>query len=335
MIKVAVIGLGIGRKHVEAYLRHPSCEVVSLCDLSQSKLQEMSDLCPGARLTTDAAEIVHDDTLDIVSVASYDNYHAEQILGCIHAGKHVLAEKPLCLTRDEAEAIKDALDESPGVRLSSNLNLRTCPRFHVLRHAVQSGRLGKLFYAEGDYLWGRVGKLTEGWRKDIPFYSIILGAAVHMIDLVLWFTGERPCRVYAVGNQIATEYSALRFNDFSVLVMEFAGGFTAKISASGGCVHPHFHAVRVFGTAGTFTHDLSGAMWINTPDPNVKPEPDTEAYPARDEKHRLISSFVDAILDGSRQPLVSEKDVFDTMSVCFAAEQSMREGKNVKIEYIE
>jgi len=243
-------------------------------------------------------------------------------------------EKPLCLHFHEAVALRKLLSENPGMHLSSNLNLRACPRFNYLKALIQSGEMGRSFYLEGDYLWGRIEKLTYGWRKNMEFYSIIHGAAVHMIDLIMWLTQMKPVEVQGYGNQIATANSGLRYNDFAVILMKFENGALAKVTANGGCVHPHFHKISVFGSNRTFVHDDSGARLFETSDPKINPADILEEYPGIGEKGRLITSFVEGILDPEKKAIVSRDDTFDTMSVCFAAERAMTEGKPIPVEYI-
>jgi predicted dehydrogenase len=167
----------------------------------------------------------------------------------------------------------------------------------------------------------------------MPFYSIVYGAAVHMIDLLVWLVDDRPIEVQGYGNNIATRGSRFRFHDFVSLLLRFDSGMVAKISASGGCIYPHFHAVTVYGTAQTFVNDLKGARLIRNCDPRSKPEEIPEGY-SGEQKHGVIDSFIDDILDGSAQAMVSTEDVFATMSICLAAEEAVKTGRAVKIEYI-
>lgn len=333
-IRVGVIGLGIGGKHVEAYLQHPGCEVFALCDLDENKLSHARERCPSARGTTDADEILTDPEIHLVSIASFDNFHCEQVVKGIRNGKHIFVEKPLCLHRHEAVEIREALDARPDLRLSSNLNLRTCPRFLRVREAVLSGEMGEIFYLEGDYLWGRAYKLLSGWRGKMPFYSIIHGAAVHMIDLILWMSGMRPLEVQATGNRIAVEGSDFRYNDFAVMILKFENGVAAKISASGGCVHPHFHRVAVFGTRKTFFNDLQGGRLLDSAVEGTTGLLMTEAYPGVEEKRGVIHSFVDSVLDPEKAAIVTGEEVMATTSVCLAAEYSATHGRPVRVEYL-
>ncbi len=333
-IRVGVIGLGVGMKHVRAFESHPDCEMVAACDFSDDKLDIAKQHNTSLHVTKEAGEILDDPNIEVVSIASYDNYHFDQIVRALSNGKHVFVEKPLCMNFLEAVQIKKFLKENPDLQLSSNLNLRSCPRFIALRDEVSSGRMGDLFHVEGDYFWGRKKKLTEGWRKDMSFYSIVYGASVHMIDLILWITGEHPVEVQGYGNKIATAESSFRYNDLAVILMKFENNMTAKVCASGGCVHPHFHRMTAFGTKKTFVHEISGGKWLETSDPKAEKEDIVEEYPAKEEKDSIITSFVDSIINRSGKFLVPTEDIFSSMSVCFAAEKSIQEGMAVQIDYI-
>jgi len=334
MLKVGVIGLGVGGKHIEEYLSHADCEVVSLCDFSDEKLSEAREKYPGMRIASDADEILEDQGIDVVSIASYDNYHHDQIITALNRGKHVFVEKPLCLNIQEAQDIRKCLNKHPRLKLSSNMVLRTCPRFIRLKDAVLSGEMGDIYSISADYLWGRKYKLTNGWRKDMDYYSIVLGAGVHMIDLLNWVTGLLPVEVKAYGNQITTGNSDLKYHDFAAMFLKYDTGLVAQVSAHGGCVHPHFHDLRVYGTKKTFMNGIEGGVWINSSVPDVLPVDIVEEYPGKTNRGDVIKTFIDSIRNRNVQPLVNTDDIFSTMSVCFAAEKAVHTNTNVKVKYI-
>jgi len=334
-LNAAIIGLGIGARHISAFKSHPCCDLIAVCDFEQPKLDEVGKKYPDINLTRNDDEILSNPDIDIVSIATYDNFHAEQVLKALKHNKHVFVEKPICLNHSEAVSIRNVLKSKNGICLSSNLNLRTCPRFIHLKSAIQSGEMGRIFYLEGDYLWGRIDKLTDGWRKNMEFYSIVYGAAVHMIDLILWITNDKPIEVTGYGNRIATENSDFRYNDFAVVFLKFGNGMVAKVSGIAGCIHPHFHKISVFGTEKTFFHDISGGMFLTSQNLNSEKQFVTEEYPSAKEKGKIISTFIDSIIDSQSMPIVSSEDVFSTMSICFAAEKAISEGQAVEVKYIE
>ena len=122
---------------------------------------------PRIVVVEDAAIVVDDPSIDIVSIASFDDAHAAQVMRALDRGKHVFVEKPLCLTVEEFRAMEGRLTDNPKLRLSSNLILRASPRFIDLRQRIGEGGFGRLFNIEADYLYGRLEKLTAGWRSHI------------------------------------------------------------------------------------------------------------------------------------------------------------------------
>jgi predicted dehydrogenase len=333
-LKVGIVGLGVGEKHLISYESHSNTEVYKICDINPDKLENVGRRYPNLKRTGDPQEILSDPGIDIVSIASYDNFHYEQILVALKKGKHVYVEKPLCLFHREAVEIRKHLNLYPELRLSSNLVLRTCPRFVRLKDAILSGEMGDIYSISADYFWGRKYKLTNGWRKDMDYYSIILGAGIHMIDLLNWVTKLLPVEVKAYGNQIVTKNSNLKYNDFAAILLKYDTGLVVQVSAHGGCMHPHFHDLRVFGTKKTFMNGIAGGVWVNSSDPDVLPVDIAEEYPGKANRGDVIKTFIDSILNRNIQPLVSTDDIFNTMSVCFAAEKAINESCTIKINYI-
>ena len=190
-IKVGVIGLGVGQEHIEGYRRHPACEVVSLCDSDPGKRRLAQEKYPDIRFASAAGDILSDPGINLVSIATYDDIHAEQVLAAAQNNKHVFVEKPLCLREREAVQIRRAFAQKKHLHLSSNLILRRCPRFLKLREMIKNGDLGEVFSIEGDYHYGRLEKITKGWRGQLPYYSVVHGGAVHMVDLIRWLTEEK------------------------------------------------------------------------------------------------------------------------------------------------
>lgn len=331
MLKAGIIGLGVGERHVAGYEADPRCKVTVLCDLDAAKLSDVAGRNPGRRLTTDANDVLSDPAIDLVSIASFDNFHRDQIITAIANGKHIFVEKPICQFDEEFDAIVDALARNPQIKLSSNLILRRTPRFVELRRRIQSGALGDIYHLEGDYDYGRVHKILTGWRTSIPFYSVVHGGAIHLIDLILWLTGKAVEEVFAYGSRIATRGSNFRNDDLVVSILRFSDGSTAKISANFACVAPHHHRLSVFGTAATFEQGHVGAAYFNSRDPAAEPEVLTDPYPGA-AKGDMLPSFVAHILDGKPAD-ISKEDVLAAMAVSLAIERSHQSGQPEKVHY--
>ncbi|HWP95232.1 MAG TPA: Gfo/Idh/MocA family oxidoreductase [Syntrophomonadaceae bacterium] len=330
--KVGIIGLGIGEKHVLAYQSHPSCEVVSLCDFNPDKFEMAKEKYVDIKVFMEADEILNDPEIDIISIASYDNYHCEQALKAIANNKHIMIEKPFCLYREEAIRIKDALKSKPNIKMSSNLVLRTTPRFRWLKDRISEGNMGQLYHVEGDYNYGRLHKLTQGWRGKIDFYSVVYGGGLHIIDLLRWLTGDEVVEVSAYGNNISSRGTNFRYNDMVVAILRFASGMTGKIAANFSCVQPHFHELSIYGTMATFKNRSEEGILIKSRDTDVPAVSIKEDYPGINQKE-MIHSFVNSIITGDK-PIVSEDDVFKSMAVCFAIERAATLSRSVEVEYM-
>jgi predicted dehydrogenase len=334
-LRAAIIGLGVGEQHIAGYRAHPGAEVVALCDIDPAKLAMAAERYPELRLTPDPHELLTDPEIDVVSVASYDDAHYEQIRLALEHGKHVFAEKPLVLHEHEGIELARILDDRPELRLSTNLPLRLSPRFARVRELIASGELGELFHLEGDYDYGRRHKLTDGWRGRIPYYSVMLGGGIHMVDLLTWMSGVAVTEVVAAeGTRIATAGTRFEHLDFVTALMRTDTGALIKVNANLGCVSRHFHAVRIYGTQGTFVNGLpDGTLYRTAPAPQEGiPSPVDDPYPGAG-KGDLIESFVESILTGA-PARVTAKDAFASLSVCLAVERALNGGGPVEVEYL-
>lgn len=331
-LNAAVIGLGVGQRHISGYESDSRCRVRTICDINKNVLEGVQKKYPHCNITTDANLIFEDPEIDVVSIASYDNDHAEYVLKAIKAGKHIFVEKPICLTEKEYESIHFALKEAQ-VQLSSNFVLRKSPQFQLVKERITSGVMGELFYLEGDYNYGRLHKLTTSWRGEIPFYSVTHGGAIHLIDLLIWLSGGTVTEVIATGNKIASKGTQFRHMDMVTALLKFEEGFTAKVSANFGSVCPHHHCLSVFGTQASFTHNYQGGVFYDSCDPDAIFEKMNLKY-ENISKTNVQRTFVCQILDGTT-PEVTSSDVMKTMAVSLAIERSLSSNVWERVKYLE
>ncbi|MBI4343015.1 MAG: Gfo/Idh/MocA family oxidoreductase [Candidatus Omnitrophica bacterium] len=329
VLGVAVAGLGVGAQHARAYAATGRCDVRYLYDVDSAKSRELSERLGTGRAAERFEQLLEDPEVDVVSIASYDDAHVGQVIAALRAGKSVFVEKPLCRSMAELETIQRTW-EAHGCRpLASNLVLRAAPLYQRLRARIEAGELGSLYAFDGEYLYGRLSKITDGWRKDVPDYSVMQGGGVHLVDLMLWLTGQRPVAVTARGNRICTAGSAFRYHDYVAAAYEFPSGLIGRITANFGCVHPHQHVVRVFGTAATFLYDDAGARLHTNRDSSV---PSTRLAEAAlpESKGDLIPAFVRAVAQGEDLRVQTQQE-FDVMRVTLAADEALAAGQRVTI----
>jgi predicted dehydrogenase len=332
-LQVGIIGLGVGQSHAEAYSKDDRCEVAALCDLSNGRLKDVGKDYPKAILTNDSIELLSNPALDIISIATFDDCHFEQTCLALKHGKHVFVEKPLCRTTEELKKIKEFWATHSGrLKLGCNLILRAAPLYQWIKKEIASGAWGKIYAVDGEYLYGRLTKITEGWRKEVPDYSVIQGGGIHMVDLMLWMTGERLVDVSAMGNRICSENTAFRYNDYVTSIMRSSSGMIARLTANFGCVLRHQHVLRIFGTKATFIYDDAGARFYNSRDQDIQPIVIT-APPLPTGKGDLIPEFVSSVINDTD---VSDdfQLICDGISACIACDNAVKTNQREVINYV-
>lgn len=329
---VGVIGLGVGERHLRTYLADDRCEVRWLLDHNVEKAKKLC-LGTGARIASSYADILSDPKTHIISIASFDDDHAAQVLQALEAGKHIFVEKPLCQTPEQLHSIQRAWSAHKGsIKLASNLILRATPAYLWLKEQIAAGRFGKIYSFDGEYLYGRLHKITEGWRNAVENYSVMEGGGIHLIDLMLWLTSERPSSVFTMGNRISTEGTKFRYHDFMASTMQMPSGLVGRITANFASVHRHQHIVRVFGTQGTFIYDDMGARVHWTRDEALRASP--LALPTLpQDKGDLIPDFVTAVVE-DRSIDRQTQAVFDGISISASCDRALNTQKMEIIDYL-
>lgn len=330
-LNAGVIGLGVGESHITGLQAHPRCKVGTICDINEEVLKTVGQRYPSCQLTVDPLSILDDPNIDIVCIASYDDAHESQVLRALRNNKHVFVEKPFCLSGKELNNIADELNSKPHLSFSSNHILRKTPRFAELKERISSNLLGEIFHMEGSYDYGRLHKLTDGWRGQIPNYSVTLGGGIHVIDLMLWLSGKKVSSVFARGNNIATSISQFEGLSLTTSVLQFEDGSTGQITSNFASVAPHHHKLSLYGTSGTFEQSHCCANYYWSRDPLEDPEKVSSDYPGA-AKGDLIMNFIDTIFSNDT-PLVSKQEVLDAISVCLAIDQSISSSTPQQVIY--
>ncbi len=328
-INIGVIGLGVGLHHLNSYIKNKSCNVIHICDFDSKKLKKIKKNYPYLNLTKNYKDIINDKSIDIVSIASYDNYHFKQIKDCLNNKKHVFVEKPICLLPKELKIIKNLQKKTKCV-ISSNLVLRTTPLFNKVKKEILKKDFEKIYYVESDYLWGRAEKFNQ-WRSGVKNYSIILGAAIHMIDLIIWILDMKPEYVTAYSNN--TGSPNIKFNTFAILLLRFKSGLIVKITGNGPSVHDHFHGLKIFSNNKTLIHDLRKTETLIKKNKKFISKKLNNLYPGKEHRTKIINNFVDHIINRKNKLIIDKKNIYDVMEICFAAEKSIRLNKTIKITY--
>lgn len=319
-LKAAVVGLGVGEKHILGFESDPRCSVTMICDINRKILNEVGERYPKKERALDPDDVFNNDDVDVVSIASYDDAHCDQIIKAINANKHVFVEKPLCLSSGELARIRSALSTRPGLLLTSNLILRESHRLKTLKKRIVNGELGNIYYFEGDYDYGRLPKLTSGWRGNIDQYSVFLGGGIHLVDLFLWLVGGQHKEIHGFSSNLCAKGSKFAGADFTVGIVKFSDEVIAKFTSNYGSVTPHHHRLAVYGTKGSFIQSHLGAVYYFDRDKKGAEIVLNDPYPGT-MKGDLIPNFVSAILDQSKL-IVSTDEVLQCMELALKIDEA-------------
>lgn len=293
----SVIGLGIGEQHILAY-QEAGIRVNCVCDLDLGRAKAIGERYQVAYTNSWEQAIEFG---QIVSICSYDQFHLNHAMMALSAGRAVLVEKPLCLTRPGLQ-ILSSLSASRNAYLGCNLPLRYHPEFLELRNKLPT----EITHIEADYNWGRNKKLL-GWRKDCEGYNIVLGAGIHMVDLVHWLTRDHIVWCQAVGTQTTAGFNSW---DHVAIIFRLSSGITGRMNIN--CAYDGVHEHRL-----AIWHEGGRVEVINTGPTNKK---------------LGVKDFVSAVTSGGI-PSPSKFEIFDDTEVCFAVLDSLAEGRPVGVSY--
>jgi predicted dehydrogenase len=239
-LRVGVIGLGMGRGHVNEFQRHPRSEVVAIADPNENRLIEVGKEHNLHARYTDAQEMLDKESLDIVSVATPNKFHMPLPLAAFKAGCHVLCEKPMAMNAAEGREMIAAARKARR-RLMINFSFRFTPQSWALKQDIESGMLGEVYYGRTQWLRRRGMPGFGGWfgQKALSGGGPLIDLGVHRLDLALWLMGY-PKPKWVLGgayNHIAAERArrekkAFDCEDLAAAMIMFENGATLHLTAS-------------------------------------------------------------------------------------------------------
>ena len=142
-INVGVIGTGsISAMHLQSYEKHANANLLAVCDLNEERAQRATEKYGATKVYTNYNELLADPEIDAVSICTWNNTHAEISIAALNAGKHVLVEKPLCRTVEEALQVQEAV-KSSGKLLQVGFVRRYDPNAQMLREFADKGEFGR------------------------------------------------------------------------------------------------------------------------------------------------------------------------------------------------
>lgn len=255
----ALIGAGLfGERHAQAYSRHHAVDFVAVCDLNLERATIIAERYGAGYATDDLQRVLADPAVTAVSIATPDHLHRDVAIAAAAAGKHLLVEKPLATTVEDAEAIVAAA-KAHGVTLMVDFHNRVNPPMVQARDVIRRGDIGA-----PRYVYARLSN-TVAVPMDMLRWSGRSSAlwflASHMVDIVRWMLEDEPVRVYAVTRKGVLSEAGIDTADFHVATVEFRRGAVAVFEHA--WILPRSHPVvkdlkvEILGSRGAINIDGS------------------------------------------------------------------------------
>jgi UDP-N-acetylglucosamine 3-dehydrogenase len=326
-LRVGVIGLGaFGESHLRAYQGMPEVEIAAVASRSSARAEDVAARYGVSCWYGSHQELIADPSIAAVSITTTEFEHRAPAIAALAAGKHVLVEKPIAATLEDARAMLAAARRGPGFLVPGHI-LRFDPAYAGAREAARAGELGRLV------------ALTARRNRPqalIPTYGRVhpaLITAIHDIDIMLWIAGRGVRWVRAIDRIASRDEGAHGLWG----LLQFEHGVVATIETSwlipdaAGVATDD--ALRITGLAGTATIQLDlprYRKWRATGNsaPDVSYEPVLHGVVTgalRDE----LAAFARCALTGTPPTIVTPEDGCAALAVVLALIESARTGGDV------
>jgi len=241
-IRCAVIGFGEwGREIAKAIEDIEEMELSAICDNFQLMLRRAQRAHPEAARISDYREILDDQTIPCVFIATATHEHKDLVIEALDAGKHVYCEAPLANTIEDARAIAQAGRAAEGQIFQAGMLYRTEPQYRSVFGFIRSGAIGRPVMARSQWhskqSWRRTSSSSQraqdlNWRLDKDLSLGLIGEiGVQQIDVTSWIIGERPSAVSGFGG-IMFWKDGRTVKDTIQAIVEFPGGANMAYDAT-------------------------------------------------------------------------------------------------------
>jgi UDP-N-acetyl-2-amino-2-deoxyglucuronate dehydrogenase len=335
---VGIIGHGwVATAHIPAINGTSLGQVTAVYSSRQLDSAELSAKYGGSVTAyNDLDEMLANPDIDVVSVCSYPFDHTKQVIAAAKAGKHLIIEKPLCLSLKDLRAMEAAIKKAK-VKTCVCFECRWSSQFVATKATIDQGLLGELHYGEVDYYHGIgpwYGQFRWNTRKDAGGSSL-LTAGCHALDALLMCMGNDVEEVTSYDTKSKSKiFKPYEYTTSSVTILKFKSGKIAKCAAVVDCLQPYYFHTHLCGSEGSLLDNKFHSMKLGTNKHQwsnlamkMLDSGDVSDHPYTTQFEEFFKSL-DA---GKEMPLTSFAEAARTHEVIFAADKSAEIGRPVKM----
>jgi myo-inositol 2-dehydrogenase/D-chiro-inositol 1-dehydrogenase len=335
-LNIGLVGAGkAGSSFAMAIRGIPDVEVKAVCTAHTASAQKAAKTLGIPGWTAALEDILSDDDIHGIIIASPDDWHSRQCIAAAEAGKHVLCEKPMCRTLAEADAMIGGAAKS-GVVLMVGFTERYNQPCLEARQRIRDGEIGTPRMILARRCHPRSVVRGRSWLNDRETGGVLAYAGTHNIDLVCWFMGSKPRRVYGEMGRLILE--GQEFTDCAVMTVLFENGGLASLYETfaypEGYPHGVDRSIEILGDKGVLHIDfMSQPLRVTTADGMRIADSVTWAR----DRDRLqgalqaeVRHFADCIRSG-QTPMTSGVEGRLALEIAAAAAEASRNGKAVEL----
>jgi predicted dehydrogenase len=335
---VGIIGYGwVATAHIPAINGTTLGQVTAVCSSRKLDSAELSRKHGGEiRAYTRLEDMLSNPDIDVVSVCSYPYDHAKQVIAAAKAGKHLIIEKPLCLSLTDLRVMEKAIKQA-RVKTCVCFECRYSNQFLVTRSVIDEGLLGRLHYGEVDYYHGIgpwYGQFRWNTRKNAGGSSL-LTAGCHALDALLLCMGNEVAEVTSYDTKSSSRiFAPYEYTTSSVSILKFKNGSIGKCAAIVDCLQPYYFHTHLVGSEGSLLDNKFHSMKLQTNKHawsglamKMLDSGDVSDHPYQTQ----FEAFFNAVDKGKEMPLTSFGDAARSHEIIFAADKSAAIGKPVKL----
>jgi UDP-N-acetyl-2-amino-2-deoxyglucuronate dehydrogenase len=251
--RFGIIGASaIARIHALALQNIHKVELIAVCDIDKKKAASLAAEFNIPIVLNDTKELFKIDDLDVVTIATPHYFHASMTIQAAISHKHVIVEKPLCISEDEADTMMKVCLEN-GVSLGVIFNNRYTKAAKSVREAVTQGILGRIFLGQVTVKWDRTMSYyeTSAWRgkKEQAGGGVLTIQAIHAIDLLQWFLGP----VESIVAYADCYTHNIEVEDNAICILRFKNGGIGSILGSVSAYPENPAICELYGENGSAT----------------------------------------------------------------------------------
>jgi len=337
--KIGILGGGnISKTHLRAAREIAALEVTGVCGSNHERVKALADSA-GVPAFTDEAIFFEECPMDIVAIGSPSGCHADQGISAASRGIHILVEKPLDVSVEQADRLINACRDA-GVKLGIFFQDRFSPGAQELKSLVDGKKLGRPLLATAHVKWYREPEYysQSRWRGtwSLDGGGAVMNQGIHTVDLLIWLLG-RPRQVFGYAR---TSLHDIETEDTAVAVIEFESGALATYEATTAAFPGQPRKIFLTGSKGTasLVHDRISALSLlgeeqeDTGEQGPDSAENTSSPTVSDVSgHRkVMEDFIEAI-EQDRPPMCDGPDARRSVELVQAIYESSRTGKPVDI----